>query len=63
MAARRGKQRASVAVEHSFLTAVWHVLTDNLDYHDLDVTPTGSFAESLGFPSASTRSPSTAATS
>jgi transposase len=33
--ARRGKQRAIVAVEHSILTAVWHMLTNNVDYHDL----------------------------
>src|ERR1019366_356862 len=24
-----------VAVEHSILTAVWHMLTDNVDYHDI----------------------------
>lgn len=29
--AHRGKQRATVAVEHSILTAVWHMLTNNLD--------------------------------
>jgi transposase len=33
--AHRGKQRAIVAVEHSILTAVWHMLTNNIDYHDL----------------------------
>ena len=33
--AHRGKQRAIVAVEHSILTAVWHMLTNNLDYQDL----------------------------
>lgn len=32
---RRGKLRALVAVEHSILTAVWHMLTDDVDYHDL----------------------------
>lgn len=31
----RGKQRAIVAVEHSILTAVWFMLTNNIDYHDL----------------------------
>jgi transposase len=24
-----------VALEHSILTAVWHILTDDADYHDL----------------------------
>ena len=33
--AHRGKQRAIVAVEHSILTAVWHMLINNIDYHDL----------------------------
>jgi transposase len=32
--AHRGKQRAIVALEHSTLTAVWHLLTNNVDYHD-----------------------------
>jgi len=35
IAARRGKQRAIVAVEHSILTAIWHMLTNNIDYHEL----------------------------
>jgi transposase len=35
LATRRGKLRALVAVEHSILTAVWHMLTDDVDYHDL----------------------------
>ena len=30
-----GGKKAIVAVEHSILTAVWHILTDNVDYHDL----------------------------
>ena len=29
------KQKAIVAVEHSMLTAVWHLLSDGTDYHDL----------------------------
>src|SRR5258706_13289601 len=29
------KQKAIVAVEHTMLTAVWHMLSDNADYHDL----------------------------
>lgn len=32
---RMGGKKAIVAVEHSILTAVWHILTDNVDYHDL----------------------------
>ena len=32
---RLGKQKALVAIEHSMLTAVWHMLTDDADYHDL----------------------------
>ncbi|WP_437773377.1 hypothetical protein [Arthrobacter sp. KNU40] len=35
LAARRGKQRAIVAIEHSLLTATWHMLVNNLDYHEL----------------------------
>jgi transposase len=35
LAARRGKQRAIVAIEHSLLTAIWHMLVNNLDYHEL----------------------------
>jgi transposase len=29
------KQKAIVALEHSILTSVWHMLTANTDYHDL----------------------------
>lgn len=32
---RLGKKKALVAVEHSILTAVWHMLTDDVAYHDL----------------------------
>jgi transposase len=32
---RLGKKKAIVAVEHSILTAVWHLLTHDVDYHDL----------------------------
>ena len=35
LAARRGEQRAIVAIEHSLLTAIWHLLTSNVDYHEL----------------------------
>jgi transposase len=35
LAPRLGKKKAIVAVEHSILTAVWHMLTDDVDYHDL----------------------------
>lgn len=32
---RLGKQKTIVAVEHSILIAVWHILTDDVDYQDL----------------------------
>jgi transposase len=32
---RLGKQKAIVALEHSMLTAVWHMLTHDTDYQDL----------------------------
>lgn len=32
--ARRGDKRAIVAVGHSILVAVWHMLHDGVDYHD-----------------------------
>jgi transposase len=32
---RLGKQKTIVAIEHSILTAVWHMLTTDADYHDL----------------------------
>lgn len=32
---RRGKKRAIIAVGHSLLVSVYHVLKDNVDYHDL----------------------------
>jgi len=32
---RIGKLKALVAIEHSILTATWHVLSENTDYHDL----------------------------
>ena len=32
---RLGKQKTIVAVQHSILIAVWHMLTDNVNYHDL----------------------------
>jgi transposase len=35
LAPRLGKKKALVAVEHSILTAAWHMLTDDVDYHDL----------------------------
>ncbi len=35
LAPRLGKKKAIVAVEHSILTAVWHMLTDEVDYADL----------------------------
>ncbi|MER5793313.1 IS110 family transposase [Streptomyces sp. NPDC001980] len=33
--ARRGPIKALVAVEHSIITAVWHMLNDNVPYHEL----------------------------
>jgi transposase len=35
LAPRLGKKKAIVALEHSILTAVWHMLTHDVDYHDL----------------------------
>ncbi|MDX2814245.1 IS110 family transposase [Streptomyces sp. PA03-5A] len=35
LAARRGPMKALVAIEHSIITAIWHMLTDNKPYHDL----------------------------
>jgi transposase len=32
---RLGKKKAIAALEHSILTAVWHMLTHDIDYHDL----------------------------
>ncbi|MCX5059082.1 MULTISPECIES: IS110 family transposase [Streptomyces] len=35
LTARRGPLRALVAVEHSIITAIWHMLTDHKPYHEL----------------------------
>ncbi|MDQ4025564.1 MAG: transposase, partial [Actinomycetota bacterium] len=35
LAPRRGKKRALVALEHSILIAIWHMLTHDLEYADL----------------------------
>jgi transposase len=35
LAARRGKKRALVAVAHSLLVIIYHVLKHNVEYHDL----------------------------
>ena len=35
LAARRGSKRTAVAVGHSILVSVFHVLRDGEDYHDL----------------------------
>ncbi|GAA3380776.1 IS110 family transposase [Streptomyces sannanensis] len=35
LTARRGPLRALVAVEHSIITAIWHMLTDNVAYQEL----------------------------
>ncbi|MCC9712204.1 IS110 family transposase [Streptomyces sp. MNU76] len=38
LTARRGPLRALVAVEHSIITAIWHMLTNHLPYHELGGT-------------------------
>ena len=35
IAARRGKNRATIAVAHSILTVIWHILKHNVPYRDL----------------------------
>ncbi|MFJ9121312.1 IS110 family transposase [Streptomyces sp. NPDC102394] len=35
LAARRGKKRALVALEHSILISVWHMFTNDVEYADL----------------------------
>ncbi|MEV6679649.1 IS110 family transposase [Streptomyces erythrochromogenes] len=35
LTARRGAMKALVAIEHSIITAIWHMLTDNKPYHEL----------------------------
>ncbi|MCX4530076.1 IS110 family transposase [Streptomyces sp. NBC_00841] len=35
LTARRGPMKALIAVEHSIITAIWHMLTDNVPYHEL----------------------------
>ena len=35
LTARRGPMKALVAVEHSIITAIWHMLTDNVPYREL----------------------------
>ena len=35
LARRIGKPKALVAIQHSMLTAVWHVISENTNYHDL----------------------------
>ncbi|MDX3764132.1 transposase, partial [Streptomyces sp. AK02-04a] len=38
LTARRGPLRALVAVEHSIITALWHMLTDNVPHQELGAT-------------------------
>ncbi|MCY0938099.1 hypothetical protein [Streptomyces sp. H34-S4] len=38
LTARRGPLRALVAVEHSIITAIWHMLTDHQPYDELGGT-------------------------
>lgn len=35
LAARRGKKRALIAVGHSILKSIWHVLKDTCEYKEL----------------------------
>ncbi|MGW2932108.1 hypothetical protein ACWDA7_09600 [Streptomyces sp. NPDC001156] len=35
LTARRGPLKALVAVEHSIITAIWHMHTDSVPYHEL----------------------------
>ena len=35
IAARRGKNRATIAVAHSILIAIYHILADGIPFHDL----------------------------
>ncbi|MFD7279602.1 IS110 family transposase [Streptomyces sp. NPDC059862] len=35
IAIRRGKKRALVALGHTILTSIWHMLTNDAEYHDL----------------------------
>lgn len=35
LTARRGPMKALIAVEHSIITAIWHMLTDTVAYHEL----------------------------
>jgi transposase len=35
LARRIGKKRAAVAVAHSITVSIWHILTNDVDYHDL----------------------------
>ncbi|MET7356715.1 IS110 family transposase [Streptomyces mirabilis] len=35
LTARRGPMKALIAVEHSIITAIWHMLTDDVAYHEL----------------------------
>ncbi|MEU9054535.1 transposase, partial [Streptomyces sp. NPDC048384] len=38
LTARRGPMKALVAIEHSIITAIWHMLTDQRPYHELGGT-------------------------
>ena len=35
LTARCGPMKAFIAVEHSIITAIWHMPTDNVPYHEL----------------------------
>ncbi|MFD8193882.1 hypothetical protein [Streptomyces wuyuanensis] len=67
LTARRGPMKAVVAIKHSIITAIWHMLTDNVPYRE----PGGTYVtqrdperatrraitalNQLGYPSPSTR--------
>ena len=35
IAIRRGKKRAKIAVSHSMLIVIWHILKDGVEFRDL----------------------------
>jgi hypothetical protein len=43
IAARRGKNRATIAVAHSMLIAIYHILKNNVAFHDLGADYYNSF--------------------
>lgn len=43
MAARRGKKRAIIAVGHSILKSVYHILKNECEYHELGAAYVNEF--------------------